>query len=423
MTTLAIQIAVGVMILLFLKTGVEILLAVINQQEVKKHRSSPPKPLREVMDQETYQKAADYTLEKSRFGILSEMFGLGVLLLVLFTGILPLLYHLLGGGSDSGIWTESLFLIVVVLLLSLPSLPLEYYSQFHLEEKYGFNKSTVGLWITDKGKGLVIGLILGVPLVTLLFWLVQVGGPYWWIGGFVVVFVFQLLLMVIYPMVILPWFNKLEPLPEGSLRDRLMKLADRTGFAARTIQVMDGSKRSGHSNAFFTGFGKFRRIVLFDTLVEQLEEDELEAVLAHEIGHYKKGHIPKTLLLSALMLLGLFGALAWLLEMPAFLQAFYFDPWQTGVGPAFLLFFLLAGAFTFWLTPLFNLLSRKHEYEADAFAREHAGGIEPMVGALRKLSEKNLSNLTPHPLYSGFYYSHPTLLERETALRKSQGEA
>jgi STE24 endopeptidase len=198
------------------------------------------------------------------------------------------------------------------------------------------------------------------------------------------------------------------------LRTRLLALGDRTGFHAKTIQVMDGSKRSAHSNAFFTGFGRFRRIVLFDTLISQLTPEELEAVLAHEIGHYRRGHIPKMLAISAVMMLAGFATIAWLAASPWFNLAFGFPPGE--LAPAFLLFGLLSGLVTFWFSPLTNLLSRKHEYEADAFARNAVGGPSPMTGALRKLAQKNLSNLTPHPWFSAFFYSHPTLVERERAL-------
>jgi STE24 endopeptidase len=191
------------------------------------------------------------------------------------------------------------------------------------------------------------------------------------------------------------------------LRERLMALGERTGFRAKTIEVIDGSKRSGHSNAYFTGFGRFRRIVLFDTLIAQLTPEELEAVLAHEIGHYRRGHIPKMIAMSAVMMLAGFWVIAWLAR----------SPWFN--APSFLLFGLLSGVVTFWFAPLGNLLSRKYEYEADAFARNAMGGPAAMIGALRKLAQKNLSNLTPHRWFSGFYYSHPTLVEREAALVKS----
>ena len=222
--------------------------------------------------------------------------------------------------------------------------------------------------------------------------------------------------MVLYPKLIMPLFNKLEPLEGGDLKDELMDLSDRSGFAAKTIEVMDGSKRSGHSNAFFTGFGKFRRIVLFDTLMEQLETNELKAVLAHEIGHYKRGHVPKMVAMSALGMLLAFWAIAFLANSTWFYAGFGFEG-VVSIAPAFLLFSIMSGLITSWLTPVFSILSRKHEYEADAFARDAMGEYLSLVGALRKLNEKNLSNLTPHPLYSAFYYSHPTLLERESALK------
>jgi STE24 endopeptidase len=224
-------------------------------------------------------------------------------------------------------------------------------------------------------------------------------------------------MFVVAPVLILPLFNKFTPLPEGSLKERLLELARRTGFRAQSIQVMDGSKRSRHSNAFFTGFGKFRKIVLFDTLMQQLQEQELEAVLAHEIGHYKKRHIRKRMIFSAVTSLLGFYALALLARQEWFYESFGFVPGN--IVPALLLFTLLAGLVTFWFTPLGNWISRRHEYEADAYAAGVMKETDSMAGALRKLNEKNLSNLTPHPAYSGFYYSHPTLLEREQALAKA----
>ncbi|MCC6414909.1 MAG: M48 family metallopeptidase, partial [Opitutaceae bacterium] len=252
------------------------------------------------------------------------------------------------------------------------------------------------------------------PLLWVLLSLVSWVGDLWWLWGFGVLFGFQILMMVLYPKLILPLFNKLTPLPEGMLRDRLMALGERAGFRAKAIEVMDGSKRSGHSNAFFTGFGRFRRIVLFDTLINQLEPEELEAVLAHEIGHYRRGHIPKMITVSAVLQLAGFAFIAWLARSNWFNPAFGFPLGE--LAPSLLLFGLLSGAVTFWLSPLGNFFSRKHEYEADAFARDAMGGARAMTGALRKLAQKNLTNLTPHPWFSAFYYSHPTLVERERAL-------
>lgn len=409
-------IVVVILVLIFARLVWESALSLLNIAEVKRRGQNPPQRILEVMDDKTYAKSVEYTLAKERLGLFGGFYETLILLAILFSGFLPWIYSFFWSGTGLSVLWESLYLISTIIIISLPGLPLEYYRQFGLEERFGFNKATVKLWITDKCKGLIISLVIGVPLISLIIFLIHQLGNYWWIWAFVTLFLFQLVMMVLYPMLILPWFNKLTPLPDDDLRQRLMNLAERTGFKARTIQVMDGSRRSGHSNAFFTGFGRFRRIVLFDTLVQQLSPEELEAVLAHEIGHYKKGHVPKMLALSAIMSLAGLWILAWLLNSPWFIQAFGFDFEQSGPGPALLLFGLLSGLFTFWLSPLLGLLSRKHEYESDRFAIEYTGS-EPMISALRKLSEKNLSNLTPHPLYSGFYYSHPTFFEREKALK------
>jgi len=263
-------------------------------------------------------------------------------------------------------------------------------------------------------KGLALAALLGYPLLVLILKIVEWTGAAWWIWAWGALLGFQLLMLVLAPVVIMPLFNKFTPLPEGTLRERLLKLAGRTNFVANSIQVMDGSKRSRHSNAFFTGFGKFRKIVLFDTLVAQLNESELEAVLAHEIGHYKKKHIPKMLVFSALSSLAGFYLISVFAKQEWFYRAFGFE--TTNIAPALLLFTLLSGVVMFWFSPLAHWWSRRYEYQADAFAREVMNEPQSLIGALRKLNEKNLSNLTPHPLYSGFYYSHPTLVERETAL-------
>jgi STE24 endopeptidase len=266
----------------------------------------------------------------------------------------------------------------------------------------------------DKVKGTLLTFAIGFPLLWALLSLVNWTGASWWIWAFALMGGFQLVMLVVYPRFIMRWFNKFTPLPEGELRTRLMNLAQRTGFHAQSIEVIDGSKRSGHSNAYFEGFGRFRRIILFDTLIAQLTTEELEAVLAHEIGHYRRGHIPKMLLMMWVAMFVSFAVIAWLARSPWFNQSFGFP--ANALAPSFLLFALLSGLVTFWFSPLMNVLSRKHEYEADAFAREAVGGPAAMVGALRKLAQKNLSNLTPHPWFSAFHYSHPTLVEREAAL-------
>jgi STE24 endopeptidase len=406
-----------VLVLIALRVAAELVLSLLNRAEVNRHAAQAPAAVAALMDEATYAKSVAYTLAKGALGRIELVWDALVLIAVLTSGLLPWLHAQFAPLSPTGVWDDALFLIATALLLGLPSMPLDWWGQFRLEARFGFNKSTLGLWITDKLKGLVLGLVIGFPLLWALLSLVNLVGGHWWIWGFALVFGFQLLMLVLYPKLILPLFNKLTPLPEGDLRTRLLALSDRTGFQASTIQVMDGSKRSGHSNAFFTGFGKFRRIVLFDTLIAQLTPDELEAVLAHEVGHYKRGHIPKMLAVSALMMLGAFALIAWLANSAWFNPAFGLPAGE--LASAFLLFMLLSGLATFWFTPLGNLFSRKHEYEADAFARDAMGGPGPIVAALRKLAQKNLSNLTPHPWFSGFYYSHPTIVERERAVTES----
>ncbi len=404
-----------VAVLLLLKLIVELTLDSLNARHVEANRDSIPSAYRDSFDSETYSKMTAYTLTNLRFGKIETGYGTVILAILLFSGVLPWLYYSLTGLIGSGIWSQSLVVFTLLIITSLPAIPFEWWQQFRIEEQFGFNKTTPGLWLSDKLKGLMIGLVLGVPILALLLWFFQIFPLSWWLWGWAALFVFQLLMMILWPRLILPLFNKLEPLPEGELRDRLMSLSERTGFQASTIEIIDGSKRSGHSNAFFTGFGRFRRIVLFDTLVDQLSHEQLEAVLAHEIGHYKLGHIPKMLTISAVLSLASFAILGFLSSQDWFYQSFGFSA-TDGMAPALILFLLLSGIFTFWLAPLTNIWSRKHEYEADDFAAKAMNSHKPLVASLRKLHKENLSNLTPHPLYSFFHYSHPTLQEREDAM-------
>lgn len=386
-----------------------------NRAQARRCAARVPEALAGVMDEATYAKSVEYSLAKSRLAGVELAVDAAVLVAVLFSGVLPWLWQLADGLAPGAAWSGAVFLVATGLLLSLTGLPLDWWAQFRLEARFGFNKSTPRLWVTDHLKGWMLGVLIGFPLAWALLALVNRAGPLWWVWGFALTFGFQLLMIVLYPKLILPLFNKLTPLADGDQRTRLLALADRTGFRARTIEVMDGSKRSGHSNAFFTGFGRFRRIVLFDTLLAQLSQEELEAVLAHEIGHYRCGHIPQRLATAAAMQFGAFAVVAWLAAQPWF-NAVAGLP-AGALAPAFLLFGLLGGLVTFWFTPIGNWISRRHEYQADAFARDALHTPEPLVSALRKLAQKNLANLTPHPLYSAVYYSHPTLVERERALR------
>lgn len=402
--------------LMLLRLAGELILSALNRAEVRRHAGAPPPAVAAFADPATQARSAAYTLEKSRFASVTAVFDTVVLALVLFRGFLGWLYFQVDGWATPGAaWTGALFILLAVGIMGIPSLPFEWWEQFRIEARAGFNRTTPGLWLLDRLKGAALALAIGFPLLWALLALVHRAGAAWWVWAFVLVFGFQLAALVLYPRLILPLFNRLSPLPEGELRVRLLALGERTGFRAATIQVIDGSKRSGHSNAYFTGFGRFRRIVLYDTLVAQLSPTELEAVLAHEIGHYRRGHIPKRLALAAASLLAAFGGIAWLANQGWFNGSFGLPP--DAMAPSFLLFALLSGLVTFWFGPLANLLSRRHEYEADAFAREAMAGPEPLIGALRRLAEKNLSNLTPHPWFSAFHYSHPTIVERERALR------
>lgn len=395
----------------------ELWLARLNRRHVLANAGQMPAVFKDTMDEPTYAKSVQYTLARNRFSRFADAYAAVILLFVLFSGVLPQTFAWFVQHLGQSVWAMAAFLFVTGVAVSLPGWPVDWFEQFRLEARFGFNTTTLKIWWLDRIKGLLLALALGYPLLVLILKCVEWAGAHWWLWAWGALMGFQLLMLVLAPVLILPLFNKFTPLPEGSLRDRLVKLAQRTNFRTQNIQVMDGSKRSRHSNAFFTGFGRFRKIVLFDTLVAQLSEPELEAVLAHEIGHYKKKHIPKLLAWSAVSSLIGFYIVAWLGPQYAFNRAFGF--WPLNIAPALLLFGLLAGTVTFWFSPLAHWWSRRHEYEADAYAVQVMNESASLTGALRKLSEKNLSNLTPHPVYSAFYYSHPTLLERERALRKT----
>jgi STE24 endopeptidase len=401
-------------VLIFAKWAAQMALEWVNQQHVQAHAGAVPPAFAHTVTPETYAKSAAYTLAKSRLEMIHMTWSDAILAAALFTGVLPWFYRVFQHAAGSTPWAGAAFLLAVGVLLSATDLPFEWHAQFHLEERFGFNTTTASVWWLDRVKGLLLGLALGYPLAVLILKLAVWLGAWWWFWAWVCLAVFQLVMMIVAPVLIMPLFNKFTALPAGGLRDALLALGERAGFRARDIQVMDGSKRSRHSNAFFTGLGRFRKIILFDTLIEQLNQDELESVLAHEIGHYKKGHIPKSMALFLGSSLPVFYIVAVLANQDWFLRGFGFAPGD--IVPALLLISLLCGVVTFWLSPLFHIMSRRYEYEADAFAANLIQRYQPLIAALRKLNEKNLSNLTPHPVYSGFYYSHPTLLEREAAL-------
>ncbi len=409
------------LVLILARAITELWLSQLNQHHVRAHVNEVPPAFRGIIDEAIYRRSVEYTLAKSRFGDIADVFDVVVLIAVLFSGVLPWAFERFSASFGSSILAMAGFFFVIGIALSIPGLPFAWYAQFKLEERFEFNTTSIKTWILDRVKRFLLAVLLGYPLLALVLKLIEWTGANWWLWAAAVVIAFQLLVLLIAPAIIMPLFNKFTPLPEGTLRERLFALAQRTDFPTRSIEVMDGSKRSRHSNAFFTGFGRFRKIVLFDTLIAQLTEPELESVLAHEIGHYKKRHVVKLLGVSIFGVFIGFAAVAWLARQQWFYRAFGFE-YHAGFGaanvvPAMLLFALLAGTISFWFSPLVHIWSRRFEYEADAFARATTGDAQPLIQALRKLTEKNLSNLTPHPLYSGFYYSHPTLLEREHALQ------
>jgi STE24 endopeptidase len=366
-----------------------------------------------------YDKSVQYTLAKGRFERSAMIYGGGLILAVLFSGLLSWLDGVtmeVARRFSLGLYGHGIFFCLGIgLVFASASLPIRLYSTFGLEARFGFNKTTIGLYVTDKVKMLVLSLVIGVPFLLVILWLMDVMGRYWWLWAFIFISGFQLLMIVIFPTFIAPWFNKYEPLEQGELRDRILALANQVGFKTSGIYSMDGSKRSAHSNAYFTGIGRAKRIVLFDTLIEQMTTDQGLAVLAHEMGHYKMKHIRRMLVVEMVFLfIGLY-ILSLLLDYPSLFAAFSLTP---SSHAALVLFSLLSGPATFFLGPLMNLLSRKYEYEADRFAAITLHDGKPMEEALVNLTIKNLSNLTPHPWYSAYHYSHPTPVERIDAIRQ-----
>jgi STE24 endopeptidase len=319
------------------------------------------------------------------------------------------------------LWQDVALLIAVALIGGLLGLPFSYYGTFGIEARFGFNRTGRALWFVDLAKSTLLSLLIGVPLIALLLWLMRAAGTLWWLWAWFVFMGFQLLMLVIYPTLIAPLFNKFEPLPEGAMRTRIEALLARCGFTASGLFVMDGSRRSGHGNAYFTGLGRAKRVVFFDTLFNRLNEDEIEAVLAHELGHYKKHHIKKRIVFSALLSLAFLALLAWLMQQPWFFNGLGIPVAQVNAamlrpGVALSLFMLVLPVFLFLFTPLSAAYSRRHEFEADAYAAAQSSAAD-LEQALVRLYEDNASTLTPDPLHSAFYDSHPPAAIRIAKLR------
>ena len=375
---------------------------------VAKHRDSVPAEFAEKVTLAEHQKAADYTIAKLRLGVLEN--GVSAIILIGFTllGGLQILNISLSQLLGDGITQQIALLGSIAIISGIVDLPFSWYKQFHLEERFGFNRMGKQLFFIDMIKGLGVGAAIGIPLLWVILSLMAKAGDLWWLWAWVVLTVFSLLMQWIFPSFIAPLFNKFQPLPDGALKTQIEALLARCEFASQGLFVMDGSKRSAHGNAFFAGMGKAKRIVFFDTLIEKLNPDEVEAVLAHELGHFKCKHIRKRLLVSFALSFGMFALLGWISTQAWFYTDLGVMPNLNGYngGLALALFMLVSPVFSFFFTPLASIASRKHEYEADGFAATKSSAKD-LISALVKLYQDNASTLTPDPIYTAFYSSHP----------------
>jgi STE24 endopeptidase len=377
------------------------------------HRSTVPAAFSSQVSLAAHQKAADYTLTKSRVGLIDMTLGTVVLLAWTLLGGLDALNHALLRMMGPGMAQQLALLVAFALIGSLIDLPLSLYQTFVLEEKFGFNKTTFRLWLSDLAKSTLIGAAIGLPVVWLILWVMGVLGGLWWLWAWALWMGFNLLILLIYPSFIAPLFNKFKPLEDDALKTRVTALMQRCGFAAKGLFVMDGSKRSNHGNAYFTGFGASKRVVFYDTLLAKLSPPEVDAVLAHELGHFKHKHIIQRMVSMFAMSLAGFALLGWLAAQAWFYTGLGVVPNVSGPNDALalLLFMLVVPVFSFFVSPLFAQLSRKHEFEADAYAVRQTSGAD-LSTALLKLYEDNAATLTPDPLFVKFYYSHPPASER-----------
>jgi STE24 endopeptidase len=382
-------------------------------RHVAQHRDQVPAAFANTISLDAHQKAADYTMAKARVGV-ADM-GLDALTLLAWTllGGLDLLNQVTLNWLGEGMGQQIMLVVSFSLIGGLIGLPLSLFQTFGIEQRFGFNNTTPKLWVSDMFKGLLVGMVLGLPILWLVLWLMQAGGTLWWIYTWAALVVYQLFVMWIAPNVIMPLFNKFTPLEDATLKERVTALMTRSGFTAKGFFVMDGSRRSAHSNAFFTGFGAAKRVVFFDTLLAKLNGDEMEAVLAHELGHFKHRHILKMMATSFATSLAGLALLGWVSQQVWFYTGLGVIPNLNGNNSALalLLFMLVLPLFTFFVSPLSARRSRKFEFEADAYAVANSDG-KALANALLKLYQDNASTLTPDPWYVAFYYSHPPASQR-----------
>ena len=379
-------------------------LSVRHIRHIKANRETVPDNFADKIPLDAHHKAADYNCAKTRIR-LGELIVSSILLLIwTLGGALDFLDSIIRPYQLSGLWTGTIFILAVILISSLLDLPLSLYRTFRLEQRFGFNKMTPRLYINDLLKNALLMLIIGIPMIMLVLWFMDNSGAWWWVYVWLTWLGFNLVMVWAYPALIAPLFNKFRQLDNADLATRIAALLDRNGFTSSGIFVMDGSTRSTHGNAYFTGMGANKRIVFFDTLIDELSYDEIEAVLAHELGHFKCGHVKKRLAIMGITFLTGFAILGVLLELPWFYAGLGVS--EPSAYMALTLFVLVAPAFTLFLQPLFSAISRKHEFEADDFATVQ---VQPgsLINALVKLYKENANTLTPDPLYSAFHDSHP----------------
>jgi STE24 endopeptidase len=375
-----------------------------HQAHIRTHRERVPDAFAERIPLDDHHKAADYTVTRTRLGMIELVYGSALLLAWTLGGGLEWLDQAWRGADLGPLYTGTAVMLSAMFIMSLLDLPFSLYNTFVIEERFGFNRTTPGTYISDLVKQVLLALAIGAPMILLALWIMESSGELWWLYVWLAWMSFSLIMFWAYPAIIAPLFNKFSPLENETLKSRIQALLDKCGFRSKGIFVMDGSKRSGLGNAYFTGFGRNKRIVFFDTLIESLEPAEVEAVLAHELGHFKLKHIQKRLLTTAAMSLAGLALLGWLASQAWFyngLGVSQASPWM-----ALLLFVMVSPAFTFFLHPLMARLSRKHEFEADEYAVSQSDGND-LIRALVKMYRENASTLTPDPLYSAFHDSHP----------------
>jgi len=390
---------------LIVATGMRLWLAQRHVRHIQANRNSVPAAFSHEIGLEAHQKAADYSSAKTRLNMASIAFDAAVLLILTFGGGLQAMDNLAASYVPEGLGRGVLFVAILVVIMSVIELPFGLYRTFGIESRFGFNKMTLGMFFGDLAKHAVVGALFGLPLLFAVLWLMHGMGEYWWLYVWAVWVVFNTLVLAIYPTFIAPLFNKFAPMQDGEMKKRIEELIARCGFTSKGLFVMDGSKRSSHGNAYFTGFGKSKRIVFFDTLLTRLEIPEIEAVLAHELGHFRMRHVVKRMAWTFAVSLGFLFILGMLKD-----QAWFYEGLHTAFpatdAMALVLFFMVVPVFTFLLQPLMAMYSRKHEFEADAYAAKFAPAGD-LVHALVKLYKDNASTLTPDPLHSAFYDSHP----------------